>query len=169
MMHLPKERRFSFWFGLALLSLLSLGWKPESILAWRLTHMNSASVGDREVQIPFPWVLARPKSPIKASTFSTLWPTLENDDYLTAILEEEPHAQRTEADDVWFLDREARFRAAGYSDIHRESYGPKSILCSIASINKTDVAYCRAKSNLTLIYSGSKLQLPRALALLQLE
>jgi hypothetical protein len=88
MMHLPKERRFSFWFGLALLSLLSLGWKPESILAWRLTHMNSASVGDREVQIPFPWVLARPKSPIKASTFSTLWPTLENDDYLTAILEE---------------------------------------------------------------------------------
>jgi hypothetical protein len=166
MIHLPRERRFSFWFGAALLLLLSLGWKPEVILAWRLTHMNSASVGNREVQIPFPWVLAHPKGPVKALTFSTLWPTLKDDD-LAAILEEAPAAQRTEADEAWFLDREARFRAAGFSDIHRESYGSKSIRCSIASINKTDVGYCRSTSNLTLIYSGPELQLPRAFALLQ--
>jgi hypothetical protein len=168
MIHLPKERRFPFFFGAAFLLVLPLGWKPATILTWRLTHVNSAVVGNRDIQIPFPWVISHPKGPLKIRTFSTLLPTL-HDDYMVAILEESSTAQRAETDDAWFLDREARFRAAGYSDIHRETYGPKSIVCSSASINKKDAAYCRSKSNLTLIYSGSKYQLPRAVALLQLD
>jgi hypothetical protein len=166
MMHIPKERRFSFWFGAILLLLVPLGWKPEAILAWRLTHINSASIGNREIQIPFPWVLTHTQSPVKIRTFHTLWPKSEDED-VTAVLEETPAAQQAETDDLWISEREARYRVAGYSDIRRESDGSKSVLCSIASIKNTEVAYCRSKLNLTLIYSGSTLGLSRAFAMLQ--
>jgi hypothetical protein len=168
LIHLPKERRFAFFFGAVLLLLLALAWKPEVILVWRTTHTQSAFIGNRNVPIPFPWVLTHRQSPVKIRTFSTFWPTLKDDD-VSAILEETPAAQQAETDDAWISEREARYRVAGYSDIRRESDGSKSVLCSIASIKKTEVAYCRSKSNLTLIYSGSTLELPRAFALLRPE
>jgi hypothetical protein len=160
-----RNGKTAFYSLLLILLCLSLAWKPLVIAAWRLSHGASATVGARNIPIPFPWVLTREQGSAKARAFETLWPWLDNRE-VTVIVEETPPEQLKQLDAEWTSDRDARFRLTGYTTIRSESFFDGKILCAEASKSGVDLAYCRSSTKLNLIYSGPLKRLHMALAIL---
>jgi hypothetical protein len=147
---------------------LSSAYKPEVIALWRATHANSVVIGERNLRIPFPWAVSSTSLPAKARPFATLWPTWKDDD-VDVLFEKTPADQERESDEMWVLDRHARFTSGGYKDIRNESFGGGTILCSEVPSNGILIAYCRSKANINLIYRGSGVGLQSATALMPAE
>jgi hypothetical protein len=150
-----------------LLALLCLAaaWKPEVIVVWRASHASSVVVSERNLRIPFPWAVSSTSLPARAQSFATLWPTWK-DDSVGVQLEKTPAEQEKESDEMWVLDRNARFTSGGYKDIRNQSFSGGAILCSEVSNNGILIAYCRSKANINLIYRGSGVGLQSAIALM---
>jgi hypothetical protein len=160
--------RTRFYIISFVLLCLAAAWKPEVIAVWRAVHDNYVVIGERSLRIPFPWAVSSTKLPARARSFATLWPTWKDDD-IGVQLEETPAEQEKESDEMWVLDRNARFTSSGYKDVRNESFVGGKILCSEVSRNELLIAYCRSKANINLIYRGSRVRLQGAIALMPPE
>jgi hypothetical protein len=164
---LSKKQVMFYTVGFILVC-LGMAWKPLVVVAWRLSHRSSVTVGYRRLTVPFPWVLTVSRSSVKAKSFVTLWPNFSSRD-VTAIIEETPSDQSLESDAKWSSDRAMRFASNGYSNIHNESYKGGQVLCSVASKGSSEIAYCKSNTKFNLVYSGPLERLNKAIALLPLE
>ena len=160
--------RTRFYVILFALLCLAAAWKPEVIVVWRASHDNSVVIGERNLRIPFPWAVSRTRLPARARSFATLWPTWKDDD-VGVQFEKTPAEQEKESDEMWVLDRNARFTSGDYKDVRNESFVGGRILCSEVSRNGLLIAYCRSKANVNLIYRGSRVRLQSAIALMPAE
>ena len=155
-----------FYTAAAALLCLSLAWKIEATFVWRLTHRSSASVAGKKIELPFPWMLTRTQSSIKARAFVTLWPTPVTSEEDELIIEQTPLDQLEQSDAAWITERTERFVSNGYSDVHSSVYENGGILCSEANKGQLPTFYCRSKSQLNLVYAGPANQVQSAIAIL---
>jgi hypothetical protein len=132
---------------------LAFAWKPIAIHIWRIDHPRKVRVSGLEIAIPFPWAISSTGTVAKLRSFSSLWPSV-NDDDATAVMEATPVDQKQESDTQWFAIRTKRFADGGYNGIRSLYLHRNRTICVEAQKASTHAAYCRSISGINLIYSG---------------
>lgn len=150
-MAISSTAKRTIYIVAALLTVASLAWKVIAVGAWRLSHENSFSVGEKSVRVPFPWILVRNR-PAKMEAFTSLWPTPSDES--TVVIDKIPVSQQGESESDWLLSREHELGSVGFSNIRRESVDGGRVICAEAFNKSTGLVYCRSQANLLLIYAG---------------
>jgi hypothetical protein len=130
-----------------------LSWKPIVTLAWRFRNPVTASLVNRSLTVPWPWMVTRTGESVKLRAFATQWPAVNNA-YATALISMSSSSDMSLSNSEWLSQSKSRYESHGFRDVKEVPFDANGVFCAEATSDKTESDYCRSKQGYDITFIG---------------